>query len=230
MRFGVRFSLGVLLLSGLSVLPAKADSRRALGVVVQTDHGHIDTTNAVTGADIYSCDSLDTDDGGVLRVKVGASQIFLSSSSAAALEDEGSAIQALAASGTIDFAISAAQDLSVRTRAGIIRGTGNQAASGQVAYKGPQELIISAVHGDLLLDDGGELRTIPEGKSADVTFDENLDDSCRNPAAADQTNQGVQRAFNARKIGFYLLAGTAAAIPAYFIWHSAAVSDSTPAK
>jgi hypothetical protein len=204
-----------------------ADHRRALGVVVQADRGRIDSINAVTGADIYSCDSLDTDDGGALRVQVGSSQIYLSALSTAALEDEGHAIQALATTGTVGFSISTATDLSVRTPAGLIRGAGSQAVSGQVAFTGPKELIISASHGDLVFDNGGDLRTIPEGKSADVTFDDNLDNSCHNGSAADHMDQ---RALAQRKIGFYLIVGAAAAIPSYFLWRVANESASTSAK
>jgi hypothetical protein len=219
--------LACLVMVSICGSPAMANVRRALGVVVQTDRGRIDSTNAVTGADIYSCDSLDTDDGGALRVQVGSSQIYLSALTTAALEDEGHAIQALATTGTVGFSFSAAADLSVRTPAGLIRGAGSQAVSGQVAFTGPKELIISASHGDLVLDNGGALRTIPEGKSADVTFDDNLDNSCHDGAAADDE---VQRALVQRKIGFYLIVGAAAAIPSYFLWRVATESASAPAK
>jgi hypothetical protein len=227
MRFTARFCLAVLVAAMVWGTPATSGvRRRALGVVAQTERGHIDTTNAVDGADIYSCDSLDTDEGGVLRVKVGASQLFLSESSAAALEDDGSAIQALATSGTVGFSFSPAADLSVRTPAGIIRGAAG-AASGEVAYKGPREIIISAMHGDLLFDHGGALRTIPEGKSADVTYEDNIDNSCHDESAA---NQIRQRPYAQHKIAFYIIAGAAVAVPAFLIWHHVSESDSTPAK
>jgi hypothetical protein len=74
MGFIARSWLACLVIVTICGSPAMADVRRALGVVVQTDRGRIDSTNAVTGADIYSCDSLDTDDGGALRVQVGSSR------------------------------------------------------------------------------------------------------------------------------------------------------------
>jgi hypothetical protein len=220
------FAMVVIVAIGGSPVVA-ARSRRPLGVVVQADRGHIDTTSAVTGADIYSCDSLDTDDGGKLRVKVGSSQVFLSALSTAALEDDGSAIQVLATSGTVGFAFSAAPDLSVRTPAGIIRGESGQAASGKVAYTGSRELIISAIHGDLVLDNGGELRTISEGKSADVTFEENVDNTCHDESAA---NHITQRGYTQHKIGFVLIASGTMAIPGYFLWRYATESNSQPVK
>jgi hypothetical protein len=227
MSFSARFGLAFLAVAVASGLPTLADHRRALGVVVQTDRGHIDTTNAVTGADIYSCDVLATDEGGVLRVAVGASQIFLSASSTAALEDEGGAVQALATAGTLGFVLSPAADLSVRTPAGTIRAAGSEATSGQVTYHGTKELIVSAIHGDLTLDSGGQLRDIPEGKSAVVTFDDNLGTGCHTASAL---NQGNRSAYSGRKIGFYLLVGGAIAIPSYIVWHVATESQSAPAK
>jgi hypothetical protein len=207
--------------------PAIAAHKRVLGVVAQTDRGHLDTSNAVQGADVYSCDSLTTDEGGVLRVTVGSNQLYLSASSAAALEDDGSAIQAIAVGGTVGFSFSAADDFSVRTPAGIIRSAKAGAAAGQVAYASAKEIIISAMHGDLVLDNGGELRTIPEGKSADVTFENDLQNGCHDESAADQSQQH-QNPVTHHRIGFYIIVGAAVAIPSYFLWRDAAESNSTP--
>lgn len=55
MRSIARSYLAILVIVAIGGSPVMAARRRALGVVVQTDRGHIDTTNAVMGADIYSC-------------------------------------------------------------------------------------------------------------------------------------------------------------------------------
>ena len=102
-----------------------------LGVVSQTNLAHIDSANAVMGADIYSCDALDTDQGGALRVRVGAGQVYLSSGSAAALEDDGSEIQVVTSSGTVGFSEPASGDIAIRTPAGIVRAVGGAAAPGK---------------------------------------------------------------------------------------------------
>ena len=230
MRFTRRFTLVILLIVGLCDLPvmaagSKAAPRRVLGVVVEADRAHLDRANAVSGADIYSCDSLDTDEGGVLRVKVGPNQLYLSASSAAALEDDGSAVQALVTVGTVGFSLPASTDFSVRTPAGIIRAAGAGAASGQVSFVNPKELMIAAVRGDLVLDTGGEMRTIPEGKSAAVTFDEGLDNGCHDEAGAGQPPQSP---VTQPKIGFLIIAAAAVGIPSFFLWHNATESNSKP--
>ena len=75
MRSVVRLCLVLVCSAALLVWPAFAAHRRVLGVVTETDRGHLDSQNAVVGADIYSCDSLDTNDGVALRVRVSASQV-----------------------------------------------------------------------------------------------------------------------------------------------------------
>lgn len=230
MRFAPRIGCLALCLAIAGQLPAlaRARSRRVLGIVVETERGHLDNALAQLGADVYSCDRLETEPNGVLRVSVGASQFFLSATSLAALEDDGNAIQAVSMGGTVGFSSPASANFSVRTPAGIVRAAGDQAASGQVTYLGPQKLLISAIHGDLTLDSGVEPRTIPEGRSAEVTFDSGLDEGCHDEsAAADQTQV---KPYAQRKIAFYLIMGAAAAISSYFIWRDIAESASTPSQ
>jgi len=198
-------------------------SRRVLGVIVQTDHGRLDNSTAELGANVYSCDKLETDEGGVLRVKVMTSQLFLSASSLAALEDEGSTVQALAMAGTVGFTASGSDGFSVRTPAGVVRPSGAQGGSGQITYVNPHQLLISAVHGDLVLEAGGELRTIPEGKAANVTFDTGIDNGCHEEAGAYQTQV---RPIVQNGIGFKVVGGAAVAVVGYLIWRDMTESDS----
>lgn len=224
MRFIARLCFVALSLAALLSSPAMAARRRVLGVVLQTDRARLDRANAVIGANIYSCDLLETDESGALRARVGSGQIYLSASSAAALEDDVTTIQLLAIRGTVGFSTSVFGEITIRTPAGIVRGTGAQAA-GQVTFTGPKELTISAIRGDLVLDNGGELRTIPEGKSATVTFEDNLDPGCHDEAAADQQ---PQHPLVRHKIGFYIIATAAVAIPSYLLWGNTTESKSQP--
>lgn len=226
MRFVARLCLVALGVAALFNLPAMAAGRKVLGVVLQTDRARLDRANAVIGANIYSCDVLETDETGALRAKVGAGQIYLSALSTAALEDDVSAIQLLAMRGTVGFSSPDSDGITIRTPAGIVRGAGGPAA-GQVTFTGPKELLITAMRGNILLDNGGELRTIPEGKSAVVTFEDNLDSGCHDEAAADQQ---PQHPLVRHKIGFYIIVGAVAAIPTYLIWHNVSESDSSPAN
>jgi hypothetical protein len=230
MRHVVRFCVILLCYAALFIWPtfgARGAHRRVLGVVTQTDRGHLDSQNAVVGADIYSCDALDTNDGVALRARIGSSQVYLSAGSDAALEDDGSEIQVLITAGTVGFSEPATGEIAMRTPAGIIRAAGGGGAAGEVTFKGPKELVISAMRGALTLDNGGELRTIPEGKSADVTFDDNLEQGCHDEGADEQQQQ---RVYARKPIGFYIIVTTALAVPSYLLWREITESDSKPPK
>jgi len=213
------------LVSGTALFagPAFAGHHRVLGVVSQTDRGHLDSQDAQLGANVYSCDLLDTNTGGEMRVRIAQNQLYLSPMSTAQLEDEGGDIQILAESGTIVFSEPSTGNLSVRTPAGVIRAEGGLAVTGQVTYRTPTEIIITAVHGNLTLDNGGELRSIPEGKSADVTFSDPLLVGCHEGAGVDQGHAGPPR-----KIGFIWIIPPALAIPSYLLWHEMTESQSKP--
>jgi hypothetical protein len=226
-----RFCLVLLCVAGLCSAPASGAGRgggarrRVLGVVSQTNLAYISNSNAVLGADIYSCEPLNTDNGGALRVRVGSSQVYLSSASASELEDDGGEIQALANSGTVGFSQTTPGELAVRTPAGVVRATGGPAA-GEITFKGPKELVITAIRSDLTLDNGGELRTIPEGKSADVTFDDSNSQGCHDGAAVEQQ----QSPLNRPKIGFIIVGTAAVLVPSALLWHDLAESDSKPKR
>jgi hypothetical protein len=227
MRHVARFCLILLCYAALFIWPTFAAHRRVLGVVTQTDRAHIDSQNAAMGADIYSCDNLDTDEVGAMRVQVGPGQVYLSASSGAALEDDQNEIQVLVTAGTVGFSEPASGNISIRTPAGLVRAAGGSATAGEVTFKGPNELIISAMRGSLTLDNGGELRTIPEGKSADVTFQDSLEQGCHDEGADEQQQQ---RPYMRKPIGFYIIATAALGVPSYLLWRELTESDSKPHK
>jgi hypothetical protein len=227
MRFVTCLCVVSLCIAGLFNSTAMGAHRRVLGTVIQTNLAHLDGSNAAVGADVYSCDALDTDEGGAMRLNVSSSQVYLSTSSVAALEDDGSFIRVLITRGTVGFSESASGEISIRTPAGEVRPAGGQAATGEVTFKGPKELLISAIRGDVILDNGGDLRTIPEGKSADVTFEDNLVEGCHDEAATDQQQQ---HAYVHHKIGFYIVVGAAVALPSYLIWREESESNTTPSQ
>ena len=224
MRPVFRLCLAVVCCTALFPRPAAAGGARrtVLGVVSQTDRGHLDNEDAQLGANIYSCDPLDTNTGGEMRARIGPNQIYLAPMSAAELEGDGTEIQILAEAGTVAFSEPSSGNIAVRTPAGTIRAEGAMAVAGQVTYKGANELIISALHGNLTLDNGGELRTIPEGKSADVTFADALAERCHEAGAADEPQTGPH------KIGFAWIAAPLAGIPIYFLWRDLTESQSKP--
>jgi hypothetical protein len=222
----VRFFSGLcVLFCSLALVSAgstrSVEHRKTLGSVVETNNAHVDSQSAVAGANLYRCDVLDTDDSGALRAQLSTSQIYLSSLSEDVLdEDAQGTAEVLLIRGSTGFSLPASGSIILVTPAGILRGNAGQAGAGQVVITGPHELVISAIRGDLVLDNGGQLQTVPEGKSARVTYENTPDDSCHEP--------GAIRPISSHKIAFYIIGGAAGAIPIYFLWHHASESTYKP--
>jgi hypothetical protein len=203
---------------------ASAGRSRALGSVVQANNSHVDSQNAMAGGDLYACDVLDTDAYGYLRAQFNGAQILLAPSSEVELDGNPNAVRAILISGTTSFSATSSAVLEVDTPAGILRQSGGQFYSGTVTITGPKELIVSANRGDLVLNSGGELHTVPAGKSARVNFDRAADASCRKGGY-------IRSAENRPKIGFYILAGGALALAGaggYFTWQELTESETSP--
>jgi hypothetical protein len=152
---------------------------------------------------------------------VGSSQVYLTSFSAASFGQVSTLAHIVVARGTVGFSASAPDRLELETPAGILRGESGQPVFGQVTLSGPQEMLISAYRGNLILDNDGEFHTISEGKTYRVTID-----SETSAASSDDEPKNVHRK-KRRKLGFFLLGG-AAAVAGYFIYQEASESPSDP--
>jgi hypothetical protein len=168
-RLFARSCLVAFLIAGLLNLPALAANDKALGVVIQSQIGHLGTTNLAIGTSVYAGDSLSTDVGGTLRLKVRSGQIYLLSASALMLgQDEQDWVQGTVVRGTAGFSAAPSDKLELLIPAGALRPNG-QPAYGQVTLVSPTEMIISAYRGSLVLDNAGELHVIDAGLSYRVT-------------------------------------------------------------
>jgi hypothetical protein len=170
MRSAARSCLVLVLVCGLLDIPAMAASEKPLGFVIQAESAHLDKVNAVQGATVYPGDAFDTEEGGVLRLKLGASQIYLLSRSAATLAQNANIAHVDVFRGTVGFATPAAGGIELETPLGIVRAAKSTPVLGQLTIKGPQELIISSYEGTLLIEREGEEHAIEAGKSYDVTL------------------------------------------------------------
>lgn len=213
-----------MLAGSLATLPVMGAGEKPLGVVIQAERARLDNAEASRGATVYSGDSFGTDTGGALRLSIGSGQIYLPASSAATLTSGSNLAHLTLTRGSITLATPASGQLEVETPAGIVRGADGQAASGQVTLVNPQEMIVSAYRGNLILDNDGELHTIPEGKAYRIVIDQEPD------AAPVQDNypQDVHRAKKRKKLAFYLILTGAAALISYGAWSELSESPSKP--
>ena len=232
MRLSVRlapFLFAGAFVCSLPLMGSQGAHSNALGTVAQADHARLANVQASAGADVYSCEPLETDEGGLLRVQVGTSQIYLGPLSATQLEGESGDVRAHIMRGTLTFSTPAASNFAVETPAGILRAESGQSAAGQVVVTGPHEMVVSASRGSLLLDTWGEFRTISEGQSARIEFGSTIEVVCSNKRGADQ-KQDPPHTRKDNKLAFYVIMGAGTVIPSYFIWQELTESESKPQR
>ncbi len=168
---GARSCLIALVVVGMLNLPVMAASSKPLGMVVSADRASLDNAKAAVGSDIYSGDTLATDAGGSLRLKIGSGQVYLLSTSSATLVPQENKVQAKVGYGTLDFSTSAPEQLEIGTPLGIVRGTDSQRVFGQVAVLSPTKMQVSAYEGTLLVTAlNGEQKTIEQGETYEATL------------------------------------------------------------
>lgn len=210
---------GILALSSMGI-PVFAANEKPLGMVTQAMDAQLGTAKAAVGTTVYPGDSLVTDEHGTLRLKVGGGQFYLLSSSAATLSENGNAVLASVSRGTVGFSSTLEDQFAIEIPEGVIRAAAGEPAYGQVTITGPSEVVISAYRGSLILDNDGELHTIPAGKSYRVTMDLEPAAASAQPqeAAGAETRNKIVTPRRRHLVFDAVMVGGAAAI-GYVLWY-----------
>ena len=108
--------------------------------------------------------------------------MYLLADSAATLAQNAAVVHAVVARGTVGFSSNGADKIELEIPEGILRAADGQPAYGQVTILSAQEVVISAYRGALVLDNDGELHTIPAGKNYRVTMELDQSDQQAPPA------------------------------------------------
>ena len=229
MRLTARLCLVVLLVTSLLDLPAFAAAEKPLGMVIQAQEAQLDNAKLAVGTSIYRGDTVATDAGGGLRLRLGGGQLYLLADSAATLSQNATAIHAVVARGTVGFSSNGADHIELEIPQGILRAADGMPGYGQVTMVSAQEVVISSYRGALVLDNDGELHTIPAGKNYRVTMELDQAEQQTSPASTGGDNPIIQpRKRRRRRLAFYLIFTGAMAGITYAIWQELAESPSTP--
>jgi hypothetical protein len=229
MRVLSRSCLIAILIAGLLNIPTFAANEAPLGLVTQAQSAQIGNTKVEIGTTIFPGDVLATDVGGTLRLKFGSDQLYLLSSSSASLARTAtnSAVHALVSRGTVGFSSNGTDQIELEIPEGVLRAAKGEPAYGQVTIIGPQEVVISAYRGTLVLEYNGEFRSIPAGKSYRVTMD--LEPAApQAPAGVGGTVPSTKKALNTPTLIWALVAVGAAGGVGYVIWDVLSESSSAP--
>ncbi|MGH9685317.1 MAG: hypothetical protein ACRD4S_17110 [Candidatus Acidiferrales bacterium] len=227
----LRSGLVAVLCSCLLALPvmgqAPADSGQAteagqtqlpLGVVTQVRAARLAGAAATVGSNVYGGDSLSTDSGGTLRLKVGFDgQLYLLGGSEAQLVQNGRAVQANASRGTVGFASTAENPIQLNTPLGLVHPVAGEAAYGQVQILGPTEMIVTAYKGDLQIDRPCETQTVHQGNAYQVTLAPGAPEKNKCGAAA-TGNSGVIPALNTHLVVKLVAIGVGTGVLVWLLW------------
>lgn len=226
MRYFAKSCLIAILIAAIINIPAFAADEKPLGLVTQAISAHLGDATVAIGTTVYPGDTIATEVGGTARLKIGAGQIYLLSSSAATLSQSSNAVHAVVARGTVGFSSNGTDQLALEIPEGILRAADGVPSYGQVTIISPLEVVISAYRGTLVLDNDGELHTIPEGKSYRVTMDFQPAAEPQGPAGA-PTNSKITYPKH-RHLVFDLIMLGAGAGAGYALWYHLTESPSNP--
>jgi hypothetical protein len=227
-RYILKSFLVAILSVGLIGIPSFAANEKPLGLVTQASEAHLGSATVAIGTTVYPGDTLATEEGGTVRLKVGGSQFYLLSSSSATLSANSTVVNAAVARGTVGFSSNGMDQLALEIPEGTVRAANGQPGYGQVTLLGPREVIVTAYRGALVLDNDGDLHEIPAGKSYRVTMDLDPASEPQGPAGAGGNNRVV--APRHRHLLFDLIVLGAAAGAGVAIWYHLSESSSTPAQ
>jgi hypothetical protein len=227
MRYFAKSCLIAILIAAIINIPAFAADEKPLGLVTQAMSAHLGDAIVAIGTTVYPGDTIATEVGGTARLKIGGGQIYLLSSSAATLSQSSNAVHAVVARGTVGFSSNGTDQLALEIPEGILRAADGVPSYGQVTIISPLEVVISAYRGTLVLDNDGELHTIPEGKSYRVTMDfQPAATEPQGPAGAPTSSKVTYPKH--RHLVFDLIMLGAAAGAGYALWYHLTESPSHP--
>ena len=209
MRVCFRACLIAILAAGLLNLPAYAANDSPLGMIIQAEGlAHLGPTKAAIGSTVYPGDNVFTEAGSTMRLRVGGSQVYLLSESGASLSQGKDMVHVVVAHGTVGFSSPANDPVGLDTPLGFVHPVPGHAAFGQVTLNSRIEMIVTAYHGDLIVEENGNVHTILEGKSYRITTE--LEPPAQPPSSQSSQGSGTKSAMSSPKGEVIAIVGGAA--------------------
>ncbi len=153
-------------LAGIPLLAATPHPATApLGVVLQADHAIVGTDVIATGATVYAGDTLETNESGTLRARLGGPQVYLRPNTMAQVQSLENGFSATLKRGTVVISSEASNTFELLADGAAIRPAGAQPVVAQVTLVNANELLLTSTRGALLVSMGDEVRTVESGRS-----------------------------------------------------------------
>jgi hypothetical protein len=161
----VLIAIASITLIALPVMAAPRAPSAPLGVVILAENANVGMDVTYSGATIYDGDRLQTPDGGNLRVRFGASQIYLRQSSLASVHSLSNGFSADLGYGTVVVSSAEGQTFQVTADGATIRPANAQPTSVQITKISATELVLTGNRGTALVSMGDEVKTLDAGTS-----------------------------------------------------------------
>lgn len=165
MRTLLRSSLVAVLIFSLVETPVFASPSRALGVVSQAERARVGSGEAISGATIFAGDTLTTEAGGAVRVRVGSAQLYLQPESTARLEQTAAGLSAALERGTAIFSSGGPAAIELLVAGARIRPRTPEPTLGQITLVSAGEFLVTSQRGQLEMAFEDETYTVPEATS-----------------------------------------------------------------
>ncbi len=207
----------VLIASPTMAAPANAVAS-PLGFVLLVENPGVIGGATIGGATIYDGDRLRTQERETMRIRIGAGQIFLRQNTAAHVYALPNGYSASLDNGTIVASSGEGQTFQIVADGVTIHPANAQAASGQIAMIGANQLILTGIRGTLEVEMGGKVNTVEAGNSYRLEVeseDQGQDQQPPRPMARGRRNY------------LWIVVPAVAAVTGYVIWR-ALVSPCTP--
>src|SRR5258708_35587556 len=141
----------------LIVVPsARTGAAVPLGVVTMAERAQLRSLRASTGDTVFGGDVFSTDDVGALRVRAGAAQFQLFSSSSAAVTPTSTGIRATLRSGTLALASANSEAIEEQASDARSRVQVNSPAQAQGTLVSPREVLVTSRRGAVAISIAAE--------------------------------------------------------------------------
>jgi hypothetical protein len=147
--------------AGVSANPASIP----IGSVLQAERVHLGVDTTSGGATIYDGDRLETQEDGLLRVRLGRSPMDLGPSTTVEVHRLPNGYVASLFRGTVIASSPEGQTFQLLANGATIRPTGAQATSAQVTWVNSHELVLTSSLGAIQVLYDGDVKTIDAGNS-----------------------------------------------------------------
>jgi hypothetical protein len=217
MRVCSRAFLIAILVAGLLDLPAYAANDSPLGMIIQAEGlAHLGPAKAAIGSTVYPGDSIFTETGATMRMRVGGSQVYLLSDSGASLSQGKDMVHVVVAHGTVGFSSPANDPIGLDTPLGFVHPVAGQSAFGQVTLNSRIEMIVTAYHGNLIVEENGNVHTILEGKTYRISTE--LEPPALPPSSQSGQGSGTTKSAMSSPKGEVIAIVGAAALLSWLAW------------